>query len=100
MVSRSYVEVCLPSSYDSAVANTDKLKEKSPSDDDEDVHDTSADLFDELRSGDLPRIVRKLHKELDGIKADFMAFSENISGSASEMRDKSQSCLADVFVSK
>lgn len=95
MVSRNYVEVCLPSSYDATVEKSLKQEEKPETD-----ANSSKDLFDELRSGDFPRIVRKFHEELDEIKTDFMCLGEEITDAATEMRHKGQSFLTDVFVSR
>lgn len=96
MVSRSYVEVCLPSSYDREAEKRRWQKQEEQ----KDANNSSVDLFEELRSGGLPLIVRKFQEELDDIKANFRCLGEDIAEAAVEIHNNGQSFLADVFVSR
>ena len=93
MVSKNYVEVCLPTSYEhSDESSSRKPRKHSP------LTNSTSDLLDELRNGGLPFVVRKFHEELDEIKADFRSLGEDISETAAELRHQSQSFLDDLFV--
>lgn len=96
MVSKNYVEVCLLSSFENTREKSCKHKKSSPSI----AMDSSMDLFDELRNGGLPFVVRKFHEELDEIKADFRSLGEDIAETAAEVRNQNYSFMADVFVSR
>lgn len=95
VVSKSYAEVCLPTSYENTFHKSSCASKKQPKD--SNIVHSSLDLLDELRNGGMPFLVRKFHDELDEIKADFHSLGEDLSETATEIRHQSQSFLADVF---